>query len=672
MKILFIVLRNVSDCILTLPVLDALRERYPQAKISCLVTLAASGIFINHPLVSRVTVVDKQAKLTVKVKLFFSLSKEKFDLVVDLGNSFFGVFLPAKKRSLSFSVWRRVPVGIKHIKDQRLFWAQLSETAAGDNKYRWLNITEQDLGYIRGILKENNLAVCVNLIIIAPGAWNPLQRWDRQSYFQLIRQLLAAGYKIILVGDKADQLTCNYLAQADEQKIINLCAKTNLIQLAVLLRTAHLVVTNQSAVMHLASYLNIPLIAIFGPNDEERYGPWSEKSKVVKKDIFCRPCAKARCRYGHKQCLTMIKPQEVFNQILALCRQNKPGQDNRQNQYRRILIVRTDRLGDVILSIPVIRALRQEFPQSYIAMMTSFYTKELLEGNPDLDEVIVLDKQAKDKGCLAAFKLANLLRGKKFDLAVVLHPTTRAHLLVFLAGIPRRIGYNRKFGFLLTDRIKHTKQFGQKHESEYALDLVRYLGIIPADKNFFIPLKTEAEQWAQGFINQAQIQHNDKILVIHPTASCPSKTWPAERFAEVADRLIQRYGFKAIIVSGPADFQKAQAVIKNMHAQVLDLTGKTSISQLVSLLRRSDLLISTDSGPMHLASALGVPLIAIFGRSQAGLSPLRWGPVGEKCRVLYKTAGCTVCLAHNCRQDFACLKATSVEDVLKAAEEILF
>jgi heptosyltransferase-2 len=333
--------------------------------------------------------------------------------------------------------------------------------------------------------------------------------------------------------------------------------------------------------------------------------------------------------------------------------------------------VRTDRLGDVLLSTPAVKALRQNFPQSYIAMMVSPYTKEEVDGNPDIDEVITFDKEGKDKGWLGGLKFAAALRKKKFDLVLILHPTRRMHILMFLAGIRRRLGYDRKFKFLLTDRIRHTKQSGAKHESEYVLDFVRYLGIRPEDKALFMPLSPESEKWARDLFNSLGIQDKDKILAIHPTASCPSRIWPAERFARVADILAEKYGFKVVVVSGAKDMQKAQEVIKNMHQAALELSGRTSVSQLASVLKRCQLFISTDSGPMHVACAIGVPVITIFGRNQAGLSPRRWGPLGKNNRVLHKTVGCQVCLAHNCSKDFACLKAVTVEDVLQAAEEIL-
>ena len=673
MKILFITLSNIGDCILTLPVLDALRQKYPDAVITCLVPSRPKEIFINNPAVADVVIFDKHAKLIDKIRLFFALSQRHFDIVVDLRNSFFGAFLPVRKRNLFSGPLRRIPSEIKHMKEKHLFWANMLDYSKTSKQRQSLNITFQDVDYIQGIFNLQSSLNRTKLILIAPGSRSQTKCWDKQNFRQLCDQLTKEGNSIVLVGDSFDQPICRYLEQTCNQKIINLCAKTSLSQLAALLKEAQLLITNDSAVMHLASYLNVPVVAIFGPTDEKKYGPWSQSCVVVKKDVFCRPCEKAQCRFGSLKCLAAIKPLDVLSQVKAMLADVKSGiSGDIDPQYHRILIVRTDRLGDVLLSTPVIKALRQKFPQGYICMLVSPYTKDVLDGNPALDETITFDKDAKNsQGWLATLKLAKALRKKKFDLTIVLHPTTRMHLITFLAGIPKRLGYDRKFGFLLTDRIKHAKQHGQKHESEYALDLIRYLGIEPQDKSLFMPIKQESEKWVEILFRQVGIMDSDKLLVIHPAASCPSRIWPGERYAQVADKLVQQYGFKVIIVSGPKDIQKAEVVIKNMRIKALNLAGKTSISQLASLLRRCQLFISTDSGPMHVASALGVPVITIFGRSQAGLSPQRWGPLGEKKRVLHKTVGCAICLAHNCQKDFACLKATTVEDVLKAAELIL-
>jgi len=245
------------------------------------------------------------------------------------------------------------------------------------------------------------------------------------------------------------------------------------------------------------------------------------------------------------------------------------------------------------------------------------------------------------------------------------------HLVTYLAGIRRRIGYNRKFGFLLTDRVDHLKQSGEKHELEYSLDLLKVLNITAKDKSLFMPIKAESEEWAEDFIRSEGMDKDDKVLIINPSASCPSKVWPYKRFAEAADKLAEKYGFKILIVSGPKDLALVENVIKSMKSPALSLAGKISLSQLASILKRASLFISNDSGPVHICSAVGTPVISIFGRRQKGLSPKRWGPVGEKDKVLHKDIGCVECLAHNCRKEFTCLKAITVNDILSCAESIL-
>jgi heptosyltransferase II len=673
MKILFITLSNIGDCILTLPVLDSLREKYPQAKITCLVPPRPQEIFVHNPAVEKVIIFDKQTRLIDKIKLFFSLSKEQFDVVVDLRNSFFGAFLPAKKRS---SPLRRIPGKIKHAKDRHLFWAGFSGYSLKNRKYQSLLITPQDSNYIQSILNEQKSGDSTKLIVVAPGSRSLIKCWDKQNYAELCSQLIQEGWQIILVGDKADQSVCSYLKERSPAGILDLCAKTTIGQLAALLKKAQLLITNDSAVMHLASYLNVAVVSIFGPTDEKKYGPWSEKSVAIKKDIFCRPCEKAQCRFGTLACLACIKPEEVLSQIKSLLADTKgdvPLFKKGNVPFSRILIARTDRIGDVLLSTPVIKALRQKFPQSYISMMVAPYARDILDGNPYLDEVIVYDKDGKHRGVISTLKFAGRLKKKKFDLAVILHPTNRAHLLTFLAGIPKRLGYNRKLGFLLNLQKKHTKQEGRKHEAEYNLDLLSDLGLTGRACDLFMPIREESEKYIQELFIKEGIYETDKLLAINPGASCPSKLWPIERFAQVCEKLASRYNFKILVLAGPREMYLADkiAAYPEIKGKIINLSGKTSVSQLASILKRCVLFISNDSGPVHIASALATPVISIFGRNQPGLSPQRWGPLGRHDKYLHKDIGCIQCLAHNCKKEFACIKAITVEEVVKAAEEIL-
>jgi len=339
--------------------------------------------------------------------------------------------------------------------------------------------------------------------------------------------------------------------------------------------------------------------------------------------------------------------------------------------FKRILVIRTDRIGDVLLSTPAIKALRKHFPQSYIAAVVRPYARDIVLGSPYLDEVIIYDKYGAQKNFFSSVKFAWALRKKRFDLALILHPTNRAHLVTFLAGIKKRVGFDRKMAFLLTDKIEHQKQQGRKHELEYTLDIIRFLGIEPGNKDLFMPIRKRSEAHIEEFLSKQGAKNTDRFVALHPGASCPSKLWPKERFAQVADKLSEEFGVKMVIVSGPNDLEISRGLLSLLDCPNIDASGQTTISELASLLRRCCLFISNDSGPVHIASALEVPVVAIFGRAQPGLSPRRWGPTGKNDIILHKDVGCKECLAHNCQKQFACLKAISVDEVLSAARKLL-
>lgn len=339
------------------------------------------------------------------------------------------------------------------------------------------------------------------------------------------------------------------------------------------------------------------------------------------------------------------------------------------NRPKRILIIRTDRLGDVILSTPVIKNLRKKYPQSHISFICRPYTKDILEGNPYLDEVIVYDKYGRHKSLLSTLRFSLVLRKKKFDLALVLHPTNRAHSLVFIAGISKRIGWDKKLSFFLTDKLPHTKDQGKKHELEYNLDLLRYLDILAEDKEIYIPIKNDCQQKIDNILKEQGIEEKDKLIIIHPSASCPSKRWPKHKFIELVKMLKEEKDIKIAVITSidQKDFGKEIAKIDG----VIDLCGLFSISETIALINRARLFISCDSGPVHIAAGLDKPVISIFGRSQAGLSPIRWAPTGNNSYFLHKDVGCKTCLAHNCQKGFICLQAIKPAEVYNLAKKII-
>lgn len=343
-----------------------------------------------------------------------------------------------------------------------------------------------------------------------------------------------------------------------------------------------------------------------------------------------------------------------------------------ENYFKNILVVRTDRIGDVLLTTPVLKALRDNYPDSRIAIMVTPYTKEIVEGNPHINEVIVYDKDKYDKGIFGFLKFVLRLKRKRFDLAVVLHTKKRTNLITYLADIPRRIGYkNDKFGFLLTDRVIDRRKEGLKHEVDYCLDILESLGIKAGGRNLYMPLEKERLEWAYDLLQRLNIKKNDKIACINPGASCISKRWPEDRFIVLINKLIDLNSFKIIIIGGLKDIDIANNIAKSVRYPVVNLAGKTNLSELAALLKCSQILISNDSGPVHIATSVGTPVISIFGRNQAGLGPLRWGPLGNRDKYIHKKVGCRMCLAHNCKTGFECLKAITVDEVLKAVDDII-
>ncbi len=392
------------------------------------------------------------------------------------------------------------------------------------------------------------------------------------------------------------------------------------------------------------------------------------------------------------------------------------GGEGQGEGARRILVTRTDRIGDLVLSTPVFEALRLKFPKAYLAGLTFLENREIIEGNPHLDEVILYDKRGSEKGWWGNLRFARALARKGFDLVIHLHPTNRMHLVSWLAGIPVRIGYRKKNGWALTHSMEDRKKEGLKHEAEYNFDLLKFLEMEPPAKlRTYFPLKERdrvslefllrnlspspppspkgrggnssdsfpsslsplggegrtaaspsplrGEGWGEG---------SRPYVVLNPSASCPSKIWPAERFARLSDLLQEHDSIQIVLIGSRQDRGMAAEVKKKAKRPVLDLSGKVSLGMLGWLLKEAKLLISNDSGPVHVARAVGTPVISIFGRNLSGLAPLRWGPLGEGGRVVHKEVACPVCLAHRCKINFLCLDAISVEEVFEEALRMVF
>ncbi len=302
----------------------------------------------------------------------------------------------------------------------------------------------------------------------------------------------------------------------------------------------------------------------------------------------------------------------------------------------RILFVRTDRIGDVLLNLPAVRVLRQTFPKSWITLLLDRSLRGLLDGHPDVDEVMYVDAVALKQSSRARGELRRKMQSASFDLAILSNPDKWMHFLTFRAGISRRVGYGRKWGFFLTRRMVDQKAYSGRHEIESNLELVGLVSDKVWDGKLFLPVNDKALSRVEAFLGQ--VQKNGEAVILHPGTSDPAKRWAPERFAEVSDFLQKNKGLFTILIGGLEEASTAEAVIKNLKIPSINWTGSLNLAELAALLShpRTKLLISSDSGPVHIAWIQGTPVVALYSKDSSGSDPKRWGPRHPKSEVVHK------------------------------------
>ena len=339
--------------------------------------------------------------------------------------------------------------------------------------------------------------------------------------------------------------------------------------------------------------------------------------------------------------------------------------------YQNILVVRTDRIGDVVLTTPALRALRKKFPAARISVLLAPSTRDLVEGNPDVDCILFDDRQGRHKGILGYLRLIRDIRARHFDLAIVYHTKKRTNLLCWAAGIPVRMGYkNNKYGFLLNVPLLDERPSGKKHEARYCLDVLEPLGVSGEPLELRVPTRADNDAWAEDWIKKHRIPPGPAFIAVAPSASCPTRQWPVTRFVELIPGLQSRFNAPVVIVGGPDARRMAADIQRAVPSSLCDITGETTLGQLASLLKHCALLVSNDSGPVHLAAALGTPVVSIFTRNQPGINPERWKPLGAKSAYVAPARDMSISFAKGEVHDPTFLYTVTAQDVLRAVDAL--
>jgi heptosyltransferase-2 len=333
------------------------------------------------------------------------------------------------------------------------------------------------------------------------------------------------------------------------------------------------------------------------------------------------------------------------------------------------MIRATNWVGDAVMSEPALSAVREAFPGAELTWLARPAIADLFRGHPAIDHTMIYEHRGRHAGLSGKWTLASDLRRHAFDLAILFQNAFEAAALAMLAGVPRRYGYatdGRRF--LLTHSIGVPEPTVLEHQTSYYLDLLRPLGIVRPVEAPRLFVTSEEEDHIDRRLAALSLERNDDLLGLNPGSTYgTAKRWLPERYARTADRLARDFGLRVVILGAPGEEALGRAVADAMESRPLVLSGQTSIRELMSVIKRCRLFLTNDTGPMHVAAAFGVPVVAVFG-------PTDWrttAPFGDRHRLVRKPVDCSPCLLRECPIDHRCMSGISVEDVYEAAADRL-
>ena len=361
-----------------------------------------------------------------------------------------------------------------------------------------------------------------------------------------------------------------------------------------------------------------------------------------------------------------------------LSRPDIPARPAGGPDHPRILVIKPCCLGDLLLATPAISSLHAAYPQAPIMLATSAWSRPAVEHNPHLTEILDSGEIGRNGvGGLATYwAFSRKLRSYQFDIAVVLDRSPLVSLLPFLAGVPIRAGLNSHGrGFSLTHPVSVPED---RHEAQLYLDVVSALGCQSRQP----PTQFVTTEGDQAWAKEALKEDADWVAVhpgggVNPGSTLLGKRWPPERYAAIVTRLLQE-GFSVVLLGGAQDKMLAETILRAAgqgeapKKHLLDLVGSTTFGQLGAVLQQCRLFVGNDTGPMHLAVAVDIPVVAVFGPSK----PLLYGPFSQQAAVIYHGEECGNCrfrgaLVEQCTRNYACMAAAPVEEVWAAVVHLL-
>jgi len=330
----------------------------------------------------------------------------------------------------------------------------------------------------------------------------------------------------------------------------------------------------------------------------------------------------------------------------------------------KILMRGPNWVGDAVLAIPAMKAVRERFPSAEITLLVRPWVAGIFRSAPFIDH---LWSEPRPSGVLDWLRVTASIRKNRYDVALLFPNSFESAVMIFLGRVPKRVGYatdGRRW--LLTNQLRPAS--GKRHQVHYYLDLAAALSANIARPSIEISATPEEKAQAAKLLVSHGIKPDRRYLVLNPGAAYGSaKRWGEDGFATAGDALAEELDIDVVIVGSATEQSLAETIQKKMRSRVAVLNGRTSLETLIGVISQAALVLTNDSGPMHIAAALGVPTVAIFGATDDAVT----GPIGARTRVVRQPVECSPCLLRECPIDHRCMTRVSAESVCHAAREIL-
>ncbi len=340
-----------------------------------------------------------------------------------------------------------------------------------------------------------------------------------------------------------------------------------------------------------------------------------------------------------------------------------------KSAIHRILIRATNWVGDAVMSMPAFEAVTENFPQAHISVLARPWVIPLYESHPAVKEVIPYTRgHGVLKDSSEFLRVIRLVRALHFDMAVLFQNAFEAALIARLGGVKIRVGYNTDGrGFLLSHAVVRETEVLKRHQVEYYLAFLRALGWDAPTRDPVLSAAPEAVSRIRALLSSKGIKDQDLLVGISPGAAYgPAKRWPVERFAAISDRAIKAWGAKVVVIGSEKEKELGDTLVSATAPGAVNCCGMTGLGEALALIKRCQIFVTNDSGLMHVAAALKVPTVAIFGSTD----PVATGPRGGNARIVKQDMECSPCLKPECPVGYRCLLTVKPDDVWREMETL--